>query len=83
MDKESIGAICLSVFATGTVIGIFLTKTQGWGKYSTSALILTVALFIATILLVLGKLESSSFANILFAIVGYAGGLIVSKKTED
>jgi hypothetical protein len=83
VDREAVGIICLSVLAIGTVIGIFRTKTAGWGKYSTSTLILTLALFIATILLVLGKVEGSSFANVLFAIVGYAGGLIGSKKAEE
>jgi len=83
MDREAVTIICLSLLAIATVIGVLWTKTPGWGKYSSSTLILTLALFIATILLVLGKLEGSSFANILFAIIGYAGGLIASKKAED
>ena len=83
MDKEAIGLISLGVLATATVIGIFVTKTKGWGKYSTSTLILTLALLISTLLLILGKVEASVFGNVLFAVVGYAGGLIVSKKVEN
>ncbi len=83
MDKEIVGIICVSSIGVATIIGIFVTKTPGWGKYSTSTLILTVALFIATNLFIAGKLESAPFSNLLFAIVGYAGGLIASKKAED
>jgi uncharacterized protein YebE (UPF0316 family) len=83
VEKDSIAIICLSVVGLVTVIGFFWTKTVGWGKYSTSTLVLILALFIAAILLLLGKLESSSFANVLFAIVGYGGGLIAGKKGES
>jgi uncharacterized protein YebE (UPF0316 family) len=83
MEKDSIALVGLTVVGLGTVAGFFYTKTAGWGKYSTSTLVLVLALFIAAILLVLGKLESSSFANVLFAIVGYGGGLIAGKKGED
>ena len=83
MDKETAAVIGLSVVGLGVVVGIFFTKTPGWGKYSTSILVLTLALFISAILLVIGKLEGSSFANVLFAIVGYGGGLIASKKIEE
>ncbi len=76
MDKDTIAVICLSVFGIVTVIGILKTKTPGWGKYSSSTLILALALFIGTTLLVLGKLEGQIFANVIFAVIGYAGGLI-------
>ena len=83
MDKDSIALICLSVFGSITILGILWTKTPGWGRYSTSTLILALALFIGTTLLVLGKLEGQIFANIIFAIIGYAGGLIGKSQTTD
>jgi hypothetical protein len=83
MEKDTIALLGLSTVGLGTIVGFFLTKTAGWGKYSTSTLVLLLALFIAAILLVLGKLDSSSFVNVLFAIVGYGGGLIASKKGES
>jgi hypothetical protein len=36
----------------GTIIGIFRSKTPGFGKYTTSALILTLILFVAAMALV-------------------------------
>jgi hypothetical protein len=82
MEKETAGIICLTVLGVGALIGIFRTKTQGWGRYSSSLLILTLALIIATSLLILGKLDASVVGNIVFAIIGYAGGLISSNKPE-
>lgn len=68
----------LFVFA-GTIIGIFRTKTPGFGKYTTSALILTLILFVAAMALVQGKVEWTPMANILFAVSGFAGGLITAR----
>jgi len=39
--------------------------------------IIFTALFFAA-----GKIQSEFLSNILFAVVGFAGGLITSKKTE-
>jgi len=82
MDKEIVGLICLAALGISTIVGIVWTKTPGWGKYSASTLILAIALFVAAILSLLGTLEGSWFLNILFAVVGYAGGLITSRKGE-
>jgi hypothetical protein len=80
MTTESIELICLTVLGIAAIIGILVTKTPGWGRYSSSVLILALALFVAANFLVIGKLEASIFANIVFAVVGYAGGVINGKK---
>jgi hypothetical protein len=67
-------------FWTVALVGIFRTKDPGWGRFSTSTLILTLVLLIASTLLVFGKLESSVVVNVLFAVVGFAGGLIADKR---
>jgi hypothetical protein len=64
----------------GTIIGIFRSKTPGFGKYTTSALILTLIMFVAAMALVEGKVEWMPMANILFAIAGFAGGLITARS---
>ena len=83
MTSENVEVICLTVFGIAAIVGIFWTKTKGWGSYSTSTLILTLALFIAANFLVIGKIEASVFLNIIFAIIGYAGGLINGKKENS
>ncbi len=72
--------IALATLGLVAVIGIFVTKTQGFGRYSTSVLLLTLVLFVSGFFLVAGKIEPSVFANILFAITGFAGGLITAKS---
>jgi hypothetical protein len=71
--------IGLTVFSVTTMIGIFSTKTPGFGKYSTSVVILTVIVFIASFFLLFKLISSQVFANIIFAVAGYAGGLINGK----
>jgi hypothetical protein len=72
-----IGLVILSIV---TIIGIFKTKTAGFGRYTTSVLILALGLFISSFFFILGKIESSVFANIIFVVLGYAGGLISNKS---
>ena len=80
MDVALIGVF---VIFAGTLIGIFWTKTVGFGKYTTSVLVLTLVLFTATLALVLGRVEWVSLANLLFAIAGFAGGLATAKIGES
>lgn len=62
-----------------TIIGIFCTKTKGFGKYTTSTLIFTLVLFVAAVAFVSGRVEWAPLANLLFAVAGFAGGLITAK----
>jgi hypothetical protein len=59
-----------------------MTKTPGFGRYSTSVLILTLVLFVAAMAFVLGKVEWAPLANLLFAVAGFAGGLVTIKHGE-
>lgn len=74
--------IGLSALGIAALIGIFRTKTPGFGRYSTSLLLLTLVLFVTGLFLAAGKIESSVFANIAFAIAGFAGGLITAKQNS-
>ncbi len=80
MENTRWQVIGLTVFAVATMIGIFATKTPGFGKYSTSVVLLSVVVFIASFFLLFGLINSQVFVNILFAVAGFAGGLISAKK---
>lgn len=73
-----IGAICL--LAGGALFGVFKTKSAGFGKYTTSVVLLILILAISGLFMAAGKIESSVFANVLFAVAGFAGGLITGKS---
>lgn len=79
---EIVALLSLTVLGIVAVIGILKTKTQGWGKYSTSTLILSLTLVIIAEMLVAGKLEASQSTNLFIAIIGFAGGPIASKIGE-
>lgn len=80
MENTTWQIVGLTVFAVATMTGIFVTKTPGFGKYSTSVVLLTVVVFIASFFLLFGLINSQVFVNILFAVAGFAGGLINAKK---
>lgn len=68
------------IFFGATLGGFFLTKTKGWGKFSTSTLLLILVLFAATVAFVHGDLKLEPLTNLLFAIAGFAGALLTGKE---
>jgi FtsH-binding integral membrane protein len=74
--------VAISVIFGGAMVGVFFTKIEGFGKYTTSLLVLILALFVGSLAFAIGKIESQPFMSLLFAVVGYAGGLIVGKEAK-
>lgn len=83
MDNESLLIVNIGILAGLVLIGIFYTKKQGFGKFTTSLILLTSALFVAALLFASEKIESSTFVNILFAVIGFAGGLLTDKDRNS
>lgn len=75
-----LGAVTI-VFVVA-LIGIFQTKTRGFGKYTTSALVMTLVLYVAGLAYVTDKVEWEPMSNLLFAVVGFAGGLVAAKSAD-
>ena len=71
--------IAVTILGGGALFGIFKTKTTGFGRYSTSLLLLTLVLVVSALFLAVGKIEPALFGHIAFAVVGFAGGLITAK----
>ena len=71
-------AICL--FGLVATVGIFLTKTPGFGRFTTSILLLVLVLVFGSMFFSIGKIESPLFANIAFAVIGFAGGLFTGNR---
>ncbi len=72
--------IGLFLLGAGTLAGIFITKTPGLGRYTTSVLLLSLVLVVSALLLVAGKIDGSIFINIAFAVIGFAGGVVTAKE---
>jgi hypothetical protein len=79
MDLQVASLIAISIVTGGSLIGIFKTKTPGFGRYSTSLIMLVLVLFSASVFAANGRLEPQQLGNILFAVAGFAGGLIAAK----
>lgn len=67
-----LGVLVLSLVA---LIGFFITKTKGFGRFSTSSLLLLLIVLISALLFVAGKLDGQIVSQIFFAVIGFAGGL--------
>ncbi len=83
MDLNLYLLIAVIIVFAGSIFGIFRTKTPGFGKYTTATLVLTLVLFAASVAFLQGKIELQPFSNLLFAVAGYAGGLVTIKASES
>lgn len=74
--------LMLGIFILGgaSLIGFFKTKTEGFGRFTTSTLLVILVVTISGFLYAGGKLEGQVMANVLFAVFGFAGGLFTSKN---
>lgn len=74
--------LALGVFLLGTavLIGVFATKTPGFGRFTTSVLLLAFGMTNAALFFAFAKIEASLFANVLFAVIGFAGGLLANRQ---
>lgn len=73
--------LMLGVFLLGAsaLIGFFVTKTKGFGRFSSSVLLIIIVLILTSLLYVGGKLEGGVVVNVLFAVLGFAGGLFTGR----
>jgi hypothetical protein len=80
-DHQTLVLILIFLVSAGTLCGIFKTKTQGFGKYTSSLVLMTVVISISAGLLAAAIIDASVFANIAFAVTGFAGGLVTAKDS--
>lgn len=57
MDMEALTLGAVFVIFGGSIFGVFKTKTAGFGRYTTSVLILALVLFVAALAFVSGKVS--------------------------
>lgn len=77
MSSTNWAILSILIISGGALLGFFKTKTEGFGKYTTSALVLFLALILSALLLASGHLESQAFTNVVLGVVGFASGLVV------
>ena len=80
MDMTPWLMIAIFILGAASIFGFFKTKTEGFGRFTTSTLLIMLVLTISALLYSGGKLEGQVMANVLFAVFGFAGGLFTSKN---
>ncbi len=81
-DKGIAGAVMAGVFLL-VLLGFFITKTPGFGRFTTSTLLITLALMIASVAFMFGGVSGDDITKIVIAIIGFSGGLIARKDEYD
>lgn len=74
--------LAIFILGSASLIGFFWTKTEGFGRFTTSTLLIILVLIISALLYTGGQLEGQVMANVLFAIFGFAGGLFTSEDGD-
>ncbi len=76
--------LMLGIFTVGlaSLIGFFVTKTKGFGRFATSTFLILVALIVSSLMFSAGKFDGQLMANIIFAVIGFAGGLFTSNEQK-
>jgi uncharacterized protein YebE (UPF0316 family) len=75
--------LLLSIFVVGIValVGFFVTKTKGFGRFATSSFLLLLVVIVSSLLFAADKLDGQVLANIFFAVIGFSGGLFTGKES--
>lgn len=81
MDSNTVVLVIIGVIGLASLSGFFWTKTKGFGRFATSALLMLLVVLITSLLFAAGKLEGPILANIFFAVIGFAGGLFTTKES--
>ena len=82
--------VSYKIIITVMVLGIFLfalsrffdTKLPGYGRFNSSTLIIILALMLSTIVLLIDKEKSEDVVKIIFAVIGFAAGLVAGKEAS-
>jgi len=83
MDLALLLLLAVVLIGLAALIGFFRTKLKGFGRFATSALLMLLVVIVTALFFAAGKLEAPVVANILFAVVGFAGGLFTGKDVEN
>ena len=82
MNTSSLLMLAIFILGAASLVGFFKTKKEGFGRFTTSVLLILLVLIFSSLMYVSGKLEVAVMANVIFSVLGFAGGLFTSKNGE-
>lgn len=80
MTNDSLLLVAIFLLGVVVLVGILVTKKPGFGKFTTSTLLLAMVFVSTTLFFAAGKIDSPLFGQIAFAVLGFAGGLLANKE---
>jgi len=83
MATSDWAAIAVSIVWVAALVGFFRTKKEGFGRFTTSTLLLLLVAGSAAVLCASGRLEVQTLVNIFFAIIGFASGLFTKGDKDE
>ena len=74
--------LLIAVFIIGiaSLVGFFITKTAGFGKFTTSTFLMLLVVILISLFFSAGKIQPEHLSNVIFAVIGFAGGLFTTKN---
>ncbi len=72
MDIDNWLLIAIFILGAGSLCVFFKSKTEGFGRFTTSVLLILLVVTISSLLFVTGKINQEFIYNILFAVFGFA-----------
>jgi len=83
MENESWLMLGILIIGLISLIGFFVTKTKGFGRFATSTLLMILVFIISSLMFSAGKFDAQVMANIVFSVIGFAGGLFTGKEKSS
>lgn len=81
MELDTWSFAGIFVIGLSMVLGFFITKKPGFGRYATSSLVIIAVLAFSCLLFASGKLDEKIISNIFFSALGFAAGLFTSRES--
>jgi hypothetical protein len=79
METNNWLLVAIFIIGITALVGFFVTKTAGFGRFATSTFLLLLIVIISALFYAADKLQSDVLANIIFAVIGFAGGLFTKE----
>lgn len=76
--------LLIAIFIIGltALIGFFVTKTKGFGRFATSTFLILLVVIITGLFFATDKIPTQLLSNIYFAVIGFAGGLFTRREKK-
>jgi hypothetical protein len=82
MDTNNWLLIAVSIIGIAALIGFFATKLAGFGKFTTSTFLMLLIIILTALFFAAGKIQAEFLSNVIFAVIGFAGGLFTTKNEK-